>query len=163
MRAKRSMAKARSAPLDRLLIGAVLVDEVRGLILEARQQTTLVANAGLTLLYWRVGDRIRREILKESRAEYGAKIVRSLSAQLEMEFGHGFGEKNLRRMVQFAELFSDPQIVATLSRRSGWPKVRTLLPDRCRGFKRQAGADCRISDPTLFLKPPQGPRYGPRF
>ncbi len=105
-----------------------MLAEVRGLILEGRQQTARLVNAGLTLLYWKVGDRVRREILKEGRAEYGAEIVRTLSAQLELEFGRGFGEKSLHRMVQFAEAFSDPQIVATLSRQLGWSHFREILP-----------------------------------
>ncbi|HEX3532492.1 MAG TPA: DUF1016 N-terminal domain-containing protein, partial [Thermoanaerobaculia bacterium] len=119
---ERSNAKPAAA-----LSGAVLA-EVRGLILEGRQQTARLVNAGLTLLYWKVGDCVRREILKEGRAEYGAEIVRTLSAQLEVEFGRGFGEKSLHRMVQFAETFSDPQIVATLSRQLGWSHFREILP-----------------------------------
>lgn len=34
-------------------------------------------------------------------------------------FGQVFGEKNLRRMVQFAELFPDEQLVAALLRQLG--------------------------------------------
>ncbi len=75
-----------------------------------------------------MGDRIRREILEGRRAEYGVEIVRTLSAQLEVEFGRGFGEKNLRRMVQFAEAFPDAQIVATLSRQLGWSHFKEILP-----------------------------------
>jgi len=121
------MSKARPLPAAATLSDAVL-SEVRGLIIEARQQAARMVNAGLTLLCWQVGDRIRREILKERRAEYGAEIVKTLSAQLEVEFGRGFGEKNLRRMVQFAEAFSDPQIVATLSRQLGWSHFKEILP-----------------------------------
>jgi predicted nuclease of restriction endonuclease-like (RecB) superfamily len=127
MSARRSTANA-SPTVAAAALADGLLEEVRGLIREARQQTALMVNAGLTLLYWRVGDRIRRETLKEGRAEYGAEIVRTLSAQLEMEFGRGFGEKNLRRMVQFAELFSDPQIVATLSRQLGWSHFKEIFP-----------------------------------
>ena len=87
-----------------------------------------MVNAGLTLLYWQVGDRIQQEILQEKRAEYGAEIVLALSAQLELEFGRGFGEKNLRRMVQLATSFTDLQIVATLSRQLGWSHFIELLP-----------------------------------
>ncbi|WCJ58493.1 hypothetical protein NXS98_12260 [Fontisphaera persica] len=43
--------------------------EVRDLILAARQTVARGVNAALVLLYWKVGDRIRREILKEKRAE----------------------------------------------------------------------------------------------
>ncbi len=105
-----------------------LLPEVRELILAARSELARAVNAGLTLLYWRVGDCIHREILKERRAEYGAEIVRTLSSQLELEFGRGFGEKSLRRMVQFAETFSDPQIVATLSRQLGWSHFKEIVP-----------------------------------
>ncbi len=93
MSAKRAMAKAGPAPAATALSGAVLA-EVRGLILEARQQTARMVNAGLTLLYWQVGDRVRREILEEKRAEYGVEIVSALGRQLEEEFGCGFSEKS---------------------------------------------------------------------
>lgn len=101
---------------------------MRGLILEARQKTARTVNAGLTLLYWQVGDRIQREILQERRAEYGAEIVLALSTQLELEFGRGFGEKNLRRMVQLAEVFPDREIVVSLIRQLTWTHFIALLP-----------------------------------
>jgi predicted nuclease of restriction endonuclease-like (RecB) superfamily len=85
-------------------------------------------NAGLTALYWQIGTRIHRDILKERRAEYGVAIVATLSRQLVPEFGRGFDEKNLRRMVQFAEVFPDPAIVATLSRQLGWSHFKEIIP-----------------------------------
>ena len=93
---------------------------MRALILDARQRVAQTVNAGLTLLYWNIGTRIRRDILKEKRAEYGAEIVQSLAGQLTAEFGRGFGEKNLRRMLQFAEVFPDQRIVVSLLRQLGW-------------------------------------------
>ena len=63
-------------------------------------------NSGLTLLYWQVGDRIRREVLREQRAEYGEKILQSLSAKLMAEFGRGYSERNLANMVRFARCFA---------------------------------------------------------
>ena len=70
-----------------------LLIDVRALILEARQRVAQTVNAGLTLLYWQIGYRIRQDILKEKRAEYGAEIVQSLTGQLTAEFGRGFAEK----------------------------------------------------------------------
>ncbi|MBI3016185.1 MAG: DUF1016 domain-containing protein, partial [Candidatus Tectomicrobia bacterium] len=102
--------------------------EIRELILSARNQVAQAVNAGLTRLYWQVGDRVRREILKEKRAEYGEEIVVSLSRQLEQEFGRGFSEKNLRRMVQFTEAIPDEQIVVTLLRQLSWSHFIALLP-----------------------------------
>ena len=73
----------------------VLLSELRELISKTREQTAQAVNAGLTLLYWQVGDRIRREILKEKRAEYGAEILQTLAAKLTLEFGRGFSQRNL--------------------------------------------------------------------
>ena len=106
---KRSLAKS-ATPVTRTTPEKLLA-ELRDLIHEARRQTAQAVNAALTITYWRVGDRIRREILKLKRAEYGEQILQALSAKLEMEFGRGFAEKNLRRMIQFAEVFPDQQIV----------------------------------------------------
>ena len=83
----------------------VLAADIRQMIESARQQVAQAVNAGLTTLYWQIGTRIRQDILKQRRAEYGAEIVATLSRQLVPEFGRGFEEKNLRRMVQFAEVF----------------------------------------------------------
>jgi predicted nuclease of restriction endonuclease-like (RecB) superfamily len=51
-----------------------------------------------------------------------------VSAQLVKEFGTGFSEKNLRRMVQFAEAFPEEQIVVTLSRQLGWSHFVAIIP-----------------------------------
>ncbi len=105
-----------------------LLAEVRDLILEARRETARMVNAALTLLYWQVGDRIRREVLQEKRAEYGAEIVAALGRQLEDEFGRGFSEKSLRRMVQFAEVFPDREIVVSAIRQLTWTHFIALIP-----------------------------------
>jgi hypothetical protein len=87
-------------------------------------------NAALVLLYWGIGDRIRRDILKENRAEYGEQIVPALSAQLTAEFGAGYSRFNPARMVQSAELLPDAEIVAALSQQLGW--THFTLPDGAR-------------------------------
>lgn len=105
-----------------------LLTDVRELILAAREQVAQTVNAGLAMLYWHVGARIRQDTLKDKRADYGAELVVSLGRQLEAEFGRGFGEKNLRRMMQFAETFPDKQIVAALLRQLGWTHFTMLIP-----------------------------------
>lgn len=105
-----------------------LVADLRQLITDARRQTTVAVNVGLTLLYWRLGDRIRHEILGAERAAYGEQILATLSRQLVAEFGRGFSEKSLRRMVQFAEAFPEQEIVVTLSRQLSWSHFSSLLP-----------------------------------
>jgi len=97
-----------------------LLDDIRQLIVDTRVRVATAVNAGLTLLYWQIGQRIRKDVLQEKRAEYGEEILPTLSAQLVPEFGEGFSSRNLARMVQFAEVFPDGEIVATLSRQLGW-------------------------------------------
>ena len=104
-----------------------LLADLRTLIDGTRGQVAQVVNAGLTLMYWAVGDRIRREILGEKRAEYGKQILRTLSEKLTADYGRGFGATNLSLMVRFAEAFPDQPIVATLSRQLGWSHFREII------------------------------------
>ncbi|OGU58496.1 MAG: cytoplasmic protein [Ignavibacteria bacterium GWF2_33_9] len=105
-----------------------LVNEIRQLIDKSRNHVAVVVNAEITMLYWNIGRKINLEILKEKRAEYGKQIVQTLSAQLTIEYGTSFSEKNLRRMMQFAEEFPDEQIVATLKRQLSWSHIKVLIP-----------------------------------
>ncbi len=107
---------------------AALMMDVRELILSARQTVARGVNAALVLLYWKIGHRIRTELLREKRAEYGGEIVATVSQQLMTEFGSGFSRFNLSRMIQFAEAFPENRIVATLSQQLGWSHFVELLP-----------------------------------
>jgi len=89
------------------VISGDLTSDIRRLIETARHNVAVTVNAGLTLLYWQIGNRIRQDILKEKRARYGEEILPTLSAKLVPEFGSGFGVRNLSRMVRFAEVFHE--------------------------------------------------------
>ena len=71
MSAKKKSTAARKLPAKTTALRASsakpLLTEVRALILEARQRVAQTVNAGLTLLYWNIGTRIRKDILKERR------------------------------------------------------------------------------------------------
>ena len=66
-----------------------LVNELRGLIEQARQHVAQTANSTLTLLHWKLGARIQGEILQGARAKYGEEILPTLSAKLVSEYGKG--------------------------------------------------------------------------
>jgi DUF1016 N-terminal domain len=103
--------------------------ELRVLIASSRQRLAGAVNAELTRLYWNVGHRLRTEVLGgEDRAKYGEQLINRVGEQLAQEFSRGFEAKNLRRMVQFAQAFSQPEIVATLSRQLSWSHFVNLLP-----------------------------------
>jgi len=104
-----------------------LLSDVRELILTVRAQVAQTVNAGLTMLYWQIGQRIRQDILKEKRAEYGEKIVATLSRQLETEFGRGFSRKSLLHMIRFAEVFPDTKIVSALLRQLSWSHFLSII------------------------------------
>lgn len=105
-----------------------LLGDIRQLIETSRANLAATVNSALTLLYWHIGQRIRSEVLQGERATYGGKVVAALARQLEADYGRGFAEKNLRRMVQFAEQYPDEQIVVSLIRHLSWTHVLVLLP-----------------------------------
>ncbi len=98
----------------------VLLKDIRELIENARQNVAAAVNTGLSILYWQVGERIRKDILNQKRAAYGRKILPTLSAKLVPQFGSGFSARNLSRMIHFAEVFNDMEIVAALARHLSW-------------------------------------------
>jgi predicted nuclease of restriction endonuclease-like (RecB) superfamily len=104
-----------------------LLDDIRKMINEIQSIIAITANAGLTMLYWRLGTRINKEILKGKRAEYGMKIVSTVSRQLETEYGNGYSIKNIRHMIRFAEAFTDELIVSTLSRQLSWSHFKEII------------------------------------
>jgi predicted nuclease of restriction endonuclease-like (RecB) superfamily len=125
MTARKSKSKAKTALTS--IKPEKLLAELRELILTTRSRVAQAVNAGLTALYWQIGDRIGRAILKEKRAEYGAEIVSALGRQLEIEFGRGFSEKSLRHMLRFAEAFPDFEIVSALMRQLSWTHFLSLI------------------------------------
>ena len=106
----------------------VLFNELSTLIEQSQQQVAAQANSTLTLLFWHIGNRINNEILQNKRADYGKQIVPTLSAQLENKYGRNFTEKNVRRMIKFAEQFSDVSIVVPVARQLSWSHFIELFP-----------------------------------
>ncbi|MEJ0103742.1 MAG: PDDEXK nuclease domain-containing protein [Bacteroidota bacterium] len=105
-----------------------LFNELSQLIEQGQQQVVAQVNSGLTILFWHIGNRINQNILQNKRADYGKQIVVTLSRQLTEKYGRNFEEKNLRRMLQFAEQFTDEEIVVTLSRQLSWSHFLVLIP-----------------------------------
>ena len=104
-----------------------LLHDLRRLIEETRSTVATTVNTALTMLYWRVGKRINKEILKGKRATYGAEILPTLSAKLVPLYGEGFSARNLARMIRFAECFQYEEIVVTLIRQLSWSHFVEIL------------------------------------
>ena len=112
---------------DNKPISGNLISDIRRLIETARHNVAITVNAGLSILYWQIGSRIRQDILKEKQAEYGREIVVTLSRQLAVEYGRGFSRRNLFNMIRFAEAFSDERIVHALSAQLTWTHFREII------------------------------------
>ena len=111
------------------IVSAELLGDLRKIIDSARSHVAVTANYELTAMYWHIGDRINRDVLNNERAEYGKQIVSTLSTQLQQEYGtKGFEERTIRRMMQFAQLFPDFQIVSTLLSKLSWSHFLIVMP-----------------------------------
>src|SRR5438128_1185834 len=111
MKKQTTKSKAIAKREAKSLLPKKLLGDICTLIEEARNFVAQSVNSGMVLLYWQIGQRLHRDILKEKRANYGEEIVPTLSARLTPDFGKGFSKQNLFRMIRLAELYPDEQIV----------------------------------------------------
>lgn len=132
-----------------------LLTDIRQLIESTKSQVAVTVNSAMTIMYWHIGTRINRELLGGERAAYGKQVVANLSKLLQDEYGRGFDNKNLHRMMQFAEVFPDFEIVAPLVRQLSWSHFLQIIPleDKLkRDFYLTMAADQRWSKRTLKAK-----------
>jgi len=106
----------------------LLLHDLASIIEKGKRQIVSQINSSLTLVYWQIGFKINTHILENQRAEYGKEVISQVAAQLANTYGKSFQEKNLRRMMQFAEVFPDYQIVAPLARQLSWSHFTILIP-----------------------------------
>lgn len=106
-----------------------LIADLQQIIDKARKQVATTANYELTMMYWHIGERINREVLGNQRAEYGKQIVSAVATQLQLLYGSkGFEPRSIRRMMQFAQKFSEEQIVSPLATKLSWSHIIEVLP-----------------------------------
>jgi len=106
----------------------ILFEEVSAIIEQGRREISMRASREIILIFWQVGKRINDDVLKNKRADYGKQIVSRLATQLTAIYGRGFEQRNLRRMMQFAEQFTDFEIVSTLPTQLSWSHFIEILP-----------------------------------
>lgn len=91
-----------------------LIQDVRQIVIESKNNAIQSVNSILTMMYWQIGNTINQDILNNNRADYGKSIVASLSRQLQAEFGKGFDEKNLHRIIKFANIFNKEKVASLM-------------------------------------------------
>lgn len=97
-----------------------------GLIETARKQAYQAVNTTLIELYWQVGAYLSRKI---AAAEWGDGVVEQLAQHLATTQPglRGFSAKNIWRMRQFYETYSDSPILSALLRELPWTHNLTIL------------------------------------
>ena len=108
-----------------------LFADICGIVDTARIHFANSANAEIVLEYWSIGMRINKEVLCGKRARYGDKTIERLSCDLCQHYvTKEFNVRNLRRMMQFAQEFPQPEIVSRVATQLSWSHIVEILPLR---------------------------------
>ena len=78
-----------------------LIQDVCTIIDQAQATAYRQVNETLIKRNWLLGMRIRHEVLKDKRAEYGEQVVKDLAKALTAKYGGGFTWRNLYNYVDF--------------------------------------------------------------
>ena len=90
-----------------------MMNEIRELLLNARQRVAVQVNTELLSTYWNVGKIIvEHEQENKDRADYGKQTLKELSKELTKEFGKGFSVSNLQFMRRFYQSYQIQQTVS---------------------------------------------------
>lgn len=104
------------------------IQEIKQILVQARQKTYQAINTAMVEAYWKIGERI---VLEEQngkqRAAYGEHILRELSKALTAELDKGFSYANLYNMRQFYNTYPDFQIFYTLCSKLTWSHNRLIM------------------------------------
>jgi hypothetical protein len=104
------------------------LDDVKKIVIASRKAAYRAVNVLLLQRNWLIGKRIYEEELKgDNRAEYGARIIKSLSKVLTKEFGTGFSQPYLYQFYTFYKFY--PNIFRTYGKSCplSWSHFRFLI------------------------------------
>ncbi|MFC6268891.1 PDDEXK nuclease domain-containing protein [Frigoriflavimonas asaccharolytica] len=107
-----------------MLTNKTLISEIKNIISHSREKAVRSVDNQRTLMYWHIGQRIfEEEQHGEDRAEYGTYLIKSLSEELQPEFGSGFSYRQLNWYRQFYKTFP---IVSALRTQLNWTQYKLL-------------------------------------
>lgn len=97
---------------------APLFDRVVSVLDQARGNVVRAVNSNMVVAYWLIGCEIVQELQGgEERAEYGKRVIATLSEQLTERYGKGFSEQSLQNFRRFYSAFSKRITIPSLSGR----------------------------------------------
>ncbi|MDR1106895.1 MAG: PDDEXK nuclease domain-containing protein [Treponema sp.] len=127
----------------------IVYHSIRTTLVNAKQKVHTVINFAMVDAYWEIGRQIMEAQNNNTRAEYGAGLIKYLAERLTAEFGKGFTETNLKYMRQFYAVFPNRH---ALRDQLSWTHYRLLMkidePSR-REFYLDECAECNWSSRQL--------------
>jgi len=103
-------------------------NHISDMIATAKKGVFQAVNSGHVILNWNIGKKLRTEILKNEKAEYGKFVITSLSKNLSQKYGNGYSRAALFRMIQLYDDFENQEKVASLSRQLTWSHFLEIIP-----------------------------------
>ena len=104
------------------------ISEIKQILAQARQKGYTAINAAMVEAYWLIGRRIvEQEMLGAERAGYGDEIIKTLSDELNAEFGKGFSITSLKNIRKFYLAFREEQKGQTLAAQLSWSHYERLM------------------------------------
>lgn len=106
------------------------VDEIRGIIDQARNHAARSVDQARVVMYWNIGKRIfEKEQQGKERADYGAFLLETLSKNLTPVYGSGFSVRQLEICRKFYRTYP---IANTLCSQLNWSQYKLLIaiPDK---------------------------------
>lgn len=105
----------------------LLFDDLRRIVHSSRRRIAVSVVSESVSMYWQVGCRIKRDILKNGRGTYGDETVKKCSDFLTLEFGSGWGYQTVRHCVRAAYTFTEAEIVYAMRTQLSWTHLRTVM------------------------------------
>jgi len=104
------------------------ITDIKQIIHTARSKAHTAINSAMIEAYWLIGKRIVEEEQNgKQRAEYGREVIKTLSEELQNEFGQGFAERCLREYRQFYLNFMDFEFGAQCAPNLTWSHYRLIM------------------------------------
>lgn len=104
-----------------------LYTNIKNIIEESKKNVVRQINYSLIITYWNIGKVIKNNIIQDKRAEYGKETIKKLAERLTFEYGKGFGQRNIFRMIRFYDIFKDEKKLTTLSAKLSWSHFVELI------------------------------------
>lgn len=104
-----------------------LFSDLRKLVLTARRRIAVSINSESISLYWNVGCRIKKDLLKGGRGAYGEETIKKCADFLTAEFGSGWGFRTVQHCVRAAYTFTEKEIMYALRTQLSWTHLRSVM------------------------------------